>query len=159
MQSIHFVRTITLVCVAALGLGGCATTIEGLRTSGRWLISQTNDRPEDADVHPGHNDASAYSQYETERALLLSASVDDKRASMDRAQLRQRVLALAPIGSDIAAAKISLELNGFDCAWISPRHGAIGCGSSRFGDPLRVRILARNHAVIQVAVSASRPAR
>lgn len=154
-------RAITISFLAVLALNGCATNmIEGLKTSGQWLLSRDNDRPEDGDRHPERNDAALYSQYQTERALLLSANVPLKQPpTLNPTQLRQRVLKLAPLGSDIGKAKICLELNGFACAWLAPTHHVMGCDVyGAAADPSRVHISARNHAVTAVAVSA-RPAK
>lgn len=143
---------VAFALLGALMLNGCATNmIEGLKTSGRWLLPDKDHGPDGA--YARRNEAALYAQYRSERALFLARADNDDDNQADPTRLRQRVLELAPIGSDIARAKVCLELNGFACSWQAPTHHAIGCdiGSTQ---RLHVNISSRHHAIAKVAVSA-----
>jgi hypothetical protein len=146
------VPRILAILSLALLLGACAGNfMQGLKSTGHWLVRQPDDRPEEGQASPTRNDAASYSAYLAERDRLLNDHPlrlhDDKQAFADPAGARRRVLQLAPVGTDIDNAKISLELNGFACGWIAEDRQRMRCNlSRRAGTPAPWQVVISNQA-------------
>jgi hypothetical protein len=152
-----------LVVTMAAILAGCA----GTARMPTWvehvfpMRGTPPDSPEQREVAT-HNEATSYLAYQAERHRVLNGQDPRPNAKLvsiaDTNAMQQTIRSLVPLGSDIQAAKIALELNGFDCAWEGWRKQRLHCDVATAATPPTlprwdIKIACQRASVSDISVS------
>lgn len=155
-----------LIALMVTTLGGCA----GASRMPAWvehvfpMQGTPPDSPEQREVAT-HNEAASYLAYQAERHRVLAAQDKLSRriklvSIADTKAMQETVRSLVPLGSDIADAKVALELNGFECAWEGWRKKRLRCDVAKEAPAPRqwdIKIACQRTAVSEITVSLVSP--
>lgn len=157
----HLARALLLAMMAAAVAGCAGGRLPAWAEHVFPLRSTPPDSPEQREVAT-YNEAASYLAYQAERHRVLNGN-ERKTPRIrlvsiaDTAAMRKAVRALVPIGSDIAEAKLALELNGFTCAWEGWRKKGLRCDVAKELPPAPARwdikIASRRTLVSHISVA------